>query len=358
MKNFSDINKILKKEDYIYSELTALAYFNTEFFSFLNDEKFKYTLQDNVFNNSLFYELQKWNIILKKDIIKVCVEKDWQWLKDCFEVSLNLKKIIKDSSEIIIKDKLLIFKQGEQKEIIFRDKILSDMITKNDLEKSLHVEIMTLYSNNIDSLIVLFINHIKNYLKPEFLIGINYFLDVFREKYIQLNWNNYKNFKVSGLGFRKDELPKLCYNNLGDYCKDLIFYKEAFREYDLMLKHWKDIKNNTLNKEYLLPIFKNKFSLDDFIYILSKYFSLSVDDYYKLGLDNEVIHLPSKKEFKNKIKENELKISYKTNEIKDLVICSDWGNIQMRINVGFGLAPEEFIYSVEIIDNINLRKLF
>ncbi len=356
MKQFSKLDNKLDKEDFIYSEITALAYMNPNFFDFLKDERWKYLTQDSVLNNSILFEIDKWNIeLMDKELINICLEEHWDFLQDSYKVALELKKRFPASTKILVADKILNFIIGDDT-VIFRDKILVDMITQLDLEKCLGIETVKLYNKNIDSLITLFISHLKNYLKPQYLEGLKYFLDIFYEKNMDVNWYNFKNYKVDGLGFRKDDMPKLYYNNLADYCKDLIVFEQAFREYSLVIDSWKDIKNNTLNKEYLLPMFKDKIKEDSFLFLLSKYYSLANKDYYKANKNCELIHLPSKEEFRNSFSGDYL-VSYKTNEIKDLIICISWGNIEVRIKIGFGFSPYEFYYAIDVVENNRLKKL-
>ena len=356
MKQFSKINNVLTKEDFIYSEITALGYMNSDFFQFLNDERWKYLTDNSVLNNSITFELQKWNIELQdKEHLNVCVEEHWEYLKDSYKIALELKSRFPESSKIIVSEKILNFIIGDQI-IIFRDKIITDMITLLDLQKCLGVDIINLYNVNIDSLIVLFLTHIKTYMKPEYLIGIEYFLDIFYEKRMELNWYNFKNFKVDGLGYRNDNLPKLYYNNLADYCKDVFLCEIAFRDYSLMIDTWKQIKNDALNKQYLLPIFKNKIKEDSFLFLISKYYSLAIKDYYKTDKYNNLIHLPSKEEFMNSFN-GEYIVSYKTNDNKDLIICVTWGSIELRLKISLGLTPYEFTYSIDVVENNRLKKL-
>jgi hypothetical protein len=150
-------------------------------------------------------------------------------------------------------------------------------------------------------------------------------------------------------------MPKLYYNCLADFCKDVIDVRDAFRDYDLMLSAWKDIKNNTLNKEYLLPMIKDKITKDDFIFILSKYYSLDNDSYFRES-DGELLNLPSIEDFKKSFKDDYI-ISYKTNDIKDLIVCISYSNIDLRIKIGFGLSPYGFYFEIESINNKTNKKL-
>jgi hypothetical protein len=356
MKQFTKINNTLTKEDFIYSEITALAYMNPEFFQFLNDERWKYLTDNSVLNNSITFELQKWNIELQdKEHLNICIEEHWDYLKDTYKVALELKSKFPTSSKIIVSERILNFIIGDDT-IIFRDKIIADMITLLDIEKCLGVETVKLYNVNIDTFVKLYITHITSYLKPEYLIGLEYFLDIFYEKKLETNWFNFKNFKTDGLGYRNDNLPKLYYNNLADYCKDVLVFEQAFRDYSLMLDNWKQIKNDTLNKQYLLPIFKNKITQNNFLFLISKYYSLANKDYYKANKYNDVIHLPSNEEFKNSFI-GDYTVSYKTNSDKDLIICIVWGNIEMRIIISLGLSPYEFTYSIDVVENNGYKKL-
>jgi hypothetical protein len=356
MKQFSKINTKLTREDIIYSEITALCYMNPMFFDFLNDDRWKYLTHDSVFNNSLHYELQKWNIeLLDKELLYICIEEHWDFLKSSYKIALELKSKFPESTKILVAPNILNFVIGDNT-IIFRDKIQIDMITQIDLEKVLEIEAIKLYNKNVDSLINIYVNHLKSYLKPSYLDGLNYFLDIFYEKQMELNHFNFKNYKIDGLGYRHDSMPRLYYNNLAEYCKDLIEFSEAFREYSLMLDSWKHIKNNNLNIKYLLPIFKNKIKEDDFLFLLGKYYSLANKDYYKVDTYDNLIHLPSKEEFRNSFSGDYL-VTYKTNDSKDLIICVAWGNIELRIKIGFGLSPYEFYYAIDVVENNRIKKL-
>ena len=353
MKQFSKLNTKLNKNDFIYSEITALAYMNPEFFNFLSDERWKYLTQNSVLNNALTFEYDKCNIIINKNIIEISIEEHWNFLKDCYKIAMELKNKIPDVTKIIVDDKALSFISGSNI-IVLRDKFLTDMITQ--VEKSLGIELIKLYNKNIDSLIDLFFIHLKTYLKPLYLEGLKYFMDIFYEKQLDLNWSSYKNFKVNGLGYRMDTMPKLYYNNLADYCKDLILIPDAFREYNLFIDSWKDIKNINLNKEYLLPLLKDKISEDSFLFLVSKYYSLSNKDYYNVDRKCNLLHLPSIEEFKKTFTSNYI-ISYKTNDEKDLIICVNWGEIELRLKISIGLAPYDFFYSIDIIENKRLKNL-
>lgn len=354
MKQFSKIEKILKKEDFIYSEITALVYYNPTFFEFLKDERYKYIMNDSVINNSLMFEFSKHNISFISKIVEINIERDWLYLQDCYEMGIRLKSVIPFADRISVKDDGLEF-YSDDKIIIFRDKKISDAITLVDFEKIFNLETNNLYNTNINSFIGLYINHLKNYLKPLYLNGLNYFLNIFYEKYLDLNWTNFKNFKVDGLGYRNDDMPRLYYNCLADFCKDVIDIRNAFRDYELMLSAWKDIKNNTLNKEYLLPIIKDKITKDEFIFILSKYYSLDNNSYFRES-NGELLHLPSIEDFKKSFKDDYI-ISYKTNDIKDLIVCISYSNIDLRIKIGFGLSPYGFYFEIESINNKINKKL-
>src|SRR5258708_1935801 len=108
MKQFSKLDNKLDREDFIYSEITALAYTNPSFFDFLNDERWKYLTQDSVLNNSILFELQKWNIeLLDKDIINICVEEHWDFLQASYKIALQLKSRFPACTKIIVSEKIL-----------------------------------------------------------------------------------------------------------------------------------------------------------------------------------------------------------------------------------------------------------
>lgn len=356
MQCFSDIerNKLMV-EDIMYSEVFALMFMNPDFFTFLNDERWKYLLNNNVFNMSLNFEYDKYSINIEKVKIFLNIEKDWDSLKKCYEISFLLKEKIGEITNVFVKSKEISFYKNEEY-FIFRDRLITDTITLYDLEWFTGIQLNTLYTTNIDSLVNMFILHIKTYLKPDYLNGLLFFLDIFWERRLEINWFNYNNFKLDNLGFKKEDMPKLYYNSLIEFCKDIINIKEAFRDYDLMLETWKSIKNNNLNKDYLLKIFKQSIDSKKYPEFLSKYYSLNEKDYFYVNKDNLLLHLPSKEEFLKRF-ENNINILYKTNDIKDMVICFIWGDIEMRLKVEFGLAPSTLNYSVIAIENKKNIKL-
>lgn len=351
MKQLSNIEQKYNLEDFLYSEITALVYFNPLFFDFLKDEKYKYLMNNSVFNNELLFEYPKHNITFKSKI-EVNIEEHWNFLQKCYDIGTRLKSVIVSTNNIVVYDDYLVFVSDEN-HIVFRDKNKEDMITLNDFETLFKTDINSLYNKNIDSYCFIFINHLKNYLKPQYLYTLNYFLEIFYDKNLEINWNNYKNFKVDGLGIRNDSMEGLYYNNLANFCKDVIVMEDAFRDYNLMISAWKEIKNNTLNKEYLLSIIKDKITEEDFIFLITKFYSLGNEPYYRYE-KGELLFLPSKNDFiKNYL--SDYKISYKTNNNKDIIICIDFSKIELRLKFSIGdLAPYGFC--IEIV-SINKKSL-
>ncbi len=345
-----EISESNRKEDIIYSELTALCYLNEEFFDFLEDEKWKYQLNDNVFNTSLYFELEKSKNLkfLNNERIEVCIGKDWEYLKCCKKIATELKSKVPVCESIIVSEGILNFHTSSGVEV-FRGKRRSEMVNILDLEKCLGVSTNQLYGEKIDGYIQLFINHLNEYLKPEYLKAIKYFTDIFREMNEALKYEMYKNFKTKGLGIRMENMPGLYYNNLCNYCKDLVGIKEAFREHDLMMSHWLSIKKDWLNNKYLLPIFKDTVKPESFLYLIEKYYSLANIGYFSIDNNCDLLRLPSKKEFEKELGEYG-EVSFKTDKNTDFLVSVNWSEIEAEIKVSFGLVPDEFIYSLEMVE--------
>ena len=120
-----------------------------------------------------------------------------------------------------------------------------------------------------------------------------------------------------------------------------------------MISAWKEIKNNTLNKEYLLSIIKDKITEEDFIFLITKYYSLGNESYYRYE-NSELLYLPSKNDFINKYL-TDYKVSYKTNSNKDIIVCIDFSKIELRLKISLGdLAPYGFC--IEIV-SVNKKSL-
>jgi hypothetical protein len=351
MHTFSNIDKEKTREDFLYSELLALSYCDVEFLKFVNEERNRYLMNDKVFQNQFIYELRKHNVKIeegKETIFPICIEKDWDYLKDVYECSIAIKKEIPACEEIVVKkDNCLLFDNK-----IVGGKSKTDMITITDLEQALGTTKQEIYESDFDSLVAEFIITLQQYMKPEFLGHLNYFLDIFEESGLDMNYSNYKNFKVQGLGERVDELPKLCYNNLADFCNDVISYEPAFRDYSLMLDVWEQFKHETFNIGILIPLIQGKDKTEGFKNLVCKIYGLKDMEFYRFDSKNKAVFLPSKSEYQC----NDLTEKYKTDNKKDFYLCLYCDNIEIRILVSIGKAPYEIEISNKLIENIDYER--
>lgn len=306
MKKFTfiDNNKTIK--DYLYSELMVLALFNPDFYNFLDDEKNRYIMNDKVFENDFIYNIRNYNVIYNDvtPIFPISIEKDWEILKTIR--TLASKCQFNFSTIELSKGKLK----------------LDDILIWDGNEFNLPV-----IEINMDSLIKEFIVLLKSYLLPKYENTIIDFLDMIKEMNIEITYDSIKNIKTKGLGFRFDELPKLYYNNLFDYILDIWQYAPGIRDYQLFLDIWDDRKK-TLLKQIILPCL-NGIDEEFFKNIVVEYFSLNNKDFYSFTDDLNIIHLPNKKDFLDKLEPIKKKI--KSNKNGDIILCFESGDLELKL---------------------------
>ncbi len=350
MKQFSNIGEEKSRDDFIYSELLALAICDISFFKFLDEERNRYVMNDKVFENQFVYEIRNHSISIedgKKVLFPICIENDWEYLQDVYKSAISIKKeipaytniVVNNNNSILIDDKLI---AGKSKE---------DMITITDLESAIGASQEEMYQN-FDTLVNECITMLKQYMKPEFLGYLNYFLDIFSESNLNISYENYKTFTVQGLGIKIDSLPKLCYNNLADFCNDVIDYEPAFRDYSLMNDVWRQFKHQTFNIETLVPLIKGKDKKDGFVNMVKKLYGLKKESYFRIDSKNNLVHLPSSSEYQCGVIEEKYKVDSDKNFYLSL-ICD---NIEVRICIAIGLAPYEILISNKLIENINYER--
>jgi len=350
MKQFSNINQVKSRDSFLYSELLALALCDISFFQFLDEERNRYIMNDKVFENQFVYEIRNHSIVIedgKEVLFPICIENDWDMLQDIYKSAINIKKEIPAHTTITV---------NNDNSILMDDKLIAgkskhDMITITDLEQVLGVTQEELYGS-FDTLVNECINIMKQYMKPEFLSYLNYFLDIYSESNLNLSYENYKTFTIQGLGIRIESLPKLCYNNLGDFCKDVIDYEPAFRDYSLMIDTWKQYKHQTFNIDTLVPTIKGVDKKDGFVNMVNKLYGLKKESYYRLDSQNNLVHLPSSSEFKCDI----ITEKYKVDSDKNFYLSLICENIEVRICISIGLAPYEISISNKLIENVNYER--
>lgn len=297
MKKFTNLERNLCLEDFIYSEIMALMIMNPPFFDFLNQEKNKYVMNDMVFQNSFLFEVRKHNIKVSPDfkpIFPFSIEKNWDYLLKTFEISKNF-----NANTIEINNQKMIIDND-----IFRNKYISDTITNLDIQN-----VLNLQNVNTDNYILDYINIINEYIKPQYQTILNYFIIIFKESNQTINYNNFMNFKVQGLGYRCEELPKLYYNSFADFCKDILLIENCFRDYQLMIDKINDTKLSFLKT--LIPNINN----NNFINFYIKYLSLDNQEYFSY-IGNNVQKMPSKNDIKIELKP----VIIKYNKNKDIIV--------------------------------------
>lgn len=348
---FSNINKQKTREDFLYSELLALSYYNIDFLKFVNEERNRYLMNDSVFQNQFIYELRKYNISIeigKDSIFPICIEKDWKFLKDVYKCSIAIKEYIPSSEQIVVcSDNCLLFDS-----VIVGGKSKNDMVTLSDLEMVLGTTKEEIYMSNFDSIVRETVYTFQQYMKPEYLNHLNYFLDIYEESGLDMTYSNYKNFKVQGLGVRIETLPKLCYNNLADYCNDVISYENAFRDYSLMVDTWNDFKHKKFNIGILIPLIKHKDKKEGFKNLVSKIYGLKDVEFYRFDSKNKAVFLPSKTEYNC----SNLEEKYKMDINKNFYLSLFCENIEVRILVSLGKVPYEIEISNKLIENIDYER--
>lgn len=337
MLKFSNNPPSITISNILYSEYLALYLVNPTFFDFLNDEKWKYFLNNEVFYNSTIYELNNWkNIKVQKEYTRIDILNDWSVLKQ-IPIIANQINYTSESDIVVAEDHILI---GQD---LYRPKLKEDTITQTDLI-SVVSDLENIYTDNTyNAYLKLFISHIKNYVIPEYSIGINYFEQIFKEKGMILDFNNYSNYTTQGLGIRFDALPNLYYNNFMNLCIDLINYPPAFRDYQLMKDTWKHIKHSDLNIPLLLPVLKNynrDLAIKNF---LEKYYSLSDYEYFTIEDDKVIKRLSC-----NDTIFNINSIKYYKDLDSNITISIIVNNVDFRFKICSELAVSRFEYILSI----------
>lgn len=313
MYKFNSIDTIYSLNDFIYSELTCLAYIDIDFFDFLNNEKNRYITNDLAFNTLLSFELEKHS--LNKNIY-VNIDAHWDYLKTIINVAKELKNI-QNTSNVIFKDNIIYLDN-----LIFKSKTVYDM--------NLEIQSLLLNNNfNYYDYIDLMLIHIKQYLKPDYLLMLNDFITILSELNIKLNYDNFINYKLDSVGLKNLNLPKIYYRNLSELCSDLLNTKDCFRDYSLMLDLLNKIKYDYIYIKQYVPYIKSlNIDMRDLFF---KYYGIMSNSYYYY--DNEIKFVSSKESFIEKL--NDLKCSYFKNNKNDLIVKISNNNILLDVNITY-----------------------
>lgn len=291
----------------LYSAMTGLAILKPTFFDFLNENSNRYSYIDRNFWQSFILEL-KTNKRLKvsadhiKDLKPISVDKNWLELKRCVKAANIIRNKYFNINRInVTNDDLIIVTDTDR----IRFKEQDYKIEQIDIEKLLGFNLSDVYIHkSYDNLIKEFVSLLKQYLKPVFSNVLQVMLDAMFEKGIEINNDTFLNFKLKGLGVKLEELPKLYYNNLYNFSKDVIIHKEAFREYDLVLDIWKEKKKNALYSDIIKSLINDKKNIKkrkrNYKKFISKHFSVSDDSYFTFDKELNINNIVSKEEFKSK----------------------------------------------------------
>jgi hypothetical protein len=319
----------------IYSVITALAVFKPEYFDFLNSMKNRFFLTDNSFWQGLIIEIKKTpQIKLEKqhliNIKGINIESDWIKLKKCFEASLKIKEKFSDVSTIrimndggLVCDNNIIRSKGDTK------------ISITEIEKFLGFTARSVYTHdNWDMLVIKWVELMKEHLKEDFLKHYIHFLDSIGD----LSWESYRNFKLKGLGIKIEELPKLYYNSFYDLNIDMSKTKDVFKNFELFLSQYLDIKNDILNKGVLYPLVKeNQHRYNEIHDILVKHHAIADESYFRFDSKMNIIEVPSRSEWSVS---NDIKERFLINQHKDFIIELTVDNNNIKFLIGLKhLAP-------------------
>lgn len=216
---------------FIYTPLTAVSVVNPSYFDFLYDEKFRYTMPDLVFKNSLIFEGRKYGLDTEI-LFPINLESEWDSIKEAVECGKQLKEMFSPSevvyeNGVIVLDGKIFFK-GLNGEVGG----LSSEIIKPDYNKMLGDYIETVYE----------------YLKPDNKKFVDYFINIYNEKGWNLNYGTVNN-AVEGIGIKIEGTESLYYNKLSVMLHDITKCPDMFRDYQIMEEVIEYDKENNLDLE-------------------------------------------------------------------------------------------------------------
>lgn len=326
-----------------YSVITALAIFKPEFFEFLNSNKNRYFLTDNSFWQGLILEIKKTTQVRldKQHLINIkgiSVERDWNKLKKCVEAANKIKEKFEILNQIrILNDGGIVINNT-----LIQSKNNNHKITTADINDFLGFTERKIYTHpRWDMLIKKWVELVKSNLLDSYKTIYIEFLDNIGD----IDWNNYVNFKLPGLGIKVLELPKLYYRSFYDLNVDLAKNPKCYIDYNKFIEEYLNLKNELLNKGILLPLIKEHTDRYSKIEnLLSKHYGISEESYFRFDNKMNIIEIPSKDNFYSNLNKD-VKEKFFTNNSKDFNINLkvDDNDILITINTKY-LAPS-FIQS-------------
>lgn len=203
MKLFNSINI----ENYIYSELLAIAYINPSFFAFLDSEKNRYIMNDLVLRNLIIIELERLKLDISPTIKNIIIENDWDALKKVVDVADKIRYMIDNNTEdvkISVKDNTVYIINDST---MFVFKPLSDI---KNIELIYPDNYDTVYKEYICMRTDLYSQNLKDIYKDKY----KSFFTILKEKGLELNEITYNKDIYDSLGVRFDNLPNLYYKSL------------------------------------------------------------------------------------------------------------------------------------------------
>jgi hypothetical protein len=203
MKLFNPINI----ENYIYSELLAIAYINPSFFAFLDSEKNRYIMNDLVLRNLIIIELDRLKIDISESIKNIIIENDWDALKKVVMVADKIRAMIPnqtDDVKISVKDNT-VFIINDSTMFVFRP--LSEI---KNIELIYPENYDVVYKEYICMKTDLYAQNLKDVYKEKY----KSFFTILKEKGLELNEITYHSDIYTTLGVRFDNLPNLYYKSL------------------------------------------------------------------------------------------------------------------------------------------------
>lgn len=339
-----------KPKNLLYSSVTALAILNPSFFDFLKDEKNRYTYPTTSFWQSFILEIKqmknlKINPLDLLSVKKITIKDNWLELKRCIKGANNIRKKHFNINRINVSKSLTIISDTER--VIYHNN--DSDINQKDIEKMLGVDIESIYTGTEwNELLKELIYLIKEYLKPEYLNVLSTFLDDMFENQIVLSWETYNNYKLNGLGKKLEDLPKLYYSKFSDFIDDVIYHKNAFRDYQLFIDIWKEKKKNMLYNNIITNMINDSKHIRDKKYkrFITKHFNLSESDFYCFDNKMNIKHIPNKKVLnKNNSKITTENIFINENNCLVLQLNNGLLNISVTINtVGLSLSKIKLKY--------------
>lgn len=242
----------------LYSIVTALAVFQPQLFCFLDNIKNRYVMADNSLLQTILLELSKDKRIETKDTngLTISVENDWNKLKKCVDAAKSIRTTFPVIKSIQVNNFEMVVITDYDFNVIKNKRYA---VNENDLTTILGFTENDVYDSPMwSALIAKWLEIAGKHLKHPF----NSYLSQLAHE-VQPTWNEYRRKKYSALGLRVDELPRLYYNTLYNYSNDIVYYKEAFKDYNAFCLEWQSVKTDYFNAQIIHPLLNNGLNRDN-----------------------------------------------------------------------------------------------